>query len=227
MNEVVKAVIFDMDGLLLDSEDFWQQAEFAVFSALGVPLTLADTKATVGLRCDYVVQYWYNRHPWQGVTLAEVADDIINRVIDLFCRHGQLLPGAREALALCRQLQLPVALATSSNHRMMLAALQHFEIAAYFQATCSAEFLPYAKPHPQVYLNAATALGIAPECCLALEDSVTGVIAAKAARMQCIAVPDLLHRNDARYSIADHQLASLLELPALLPTLMRAPLHFD
>jgi len=216
---MIQAVIFDMDGLLLDSEDFWQQAEFEVFSSLGVPLTLADTKITVGLRCDYVVQHWYNRHPWSGTTLAGVADTIIARVIQLLTTKGRLLPGAREALTLCRQLQLPVALATSSNHRMMLAALQHFEIAEYFQATCSAEFLPHAKPHPQVYLNATAALGIAPELCLALEDSVTGAIAAKAARMQCIVVPDAQHRTDLRYSIADYQIESLLELPALLQRL--------
>ncbi len=214
---MVQAVIFDMDGLLLDSEDFWQQAEFEVFSSLGVPLTLADTQATVGLRCDYVVQYWYQRHPWQGPTQGEVADSIIHKVIRLQQAHGRLLPGAREALSLCRDLQLPVALATSSNHLMMLAALEHFAIRDYFAATCSAQFLPYAKPHPQVYLNAAAALGINPEYCLALEDSVTGVIAAKAARMRCYAVPDAQHRADPRYSIADAILPSLLELtPALL-----------
>lgn len=211
---MIQAVIFDMDGLLLDSEDFWQQAEFEVFSSLGVPLTLADTKVTVGLRCDYVVQHWYNRHPWSGTTLAEVADTIIARVIQLLTTKGRLLLGAREALTLCRQLQLPVALATSSNHRMMLAALQHFEIAEYFQATCSAEFLPHAKPHPQVYLNAAAALGIAPEHCLALEDSVTGVIAAKAARMHCFAVPEPHLLDDPRYGIADRVLPSLQALTA-------------
>ncbi len=211
---MIQAVIFDMDGLLLDSEDFWQQAEFEVFSSLGVPLKLADTKATVGLRCDYVVQHWFNRHPWTGSTLAEVADTIIARVIQLLTTQGSLLPGAREALALCRQQQLPVALATSSNHRMMLAALQHFEIAEYFQATCSAEFLPYAKPHPQVYLNAAAALGVAPQHCLALEDSVSGVIAAKAARMRCFAVPEAHLQQDPRYGIADRVLPSLLAFSA-------------
>lgn len=209
---MVQAVIFDMDGLLLDSEDFWQQAEYNTFAALGVPLTLADTQKTVGWRCDYVVDFWYQQSPWSGPSQGEVADQIIAQVIALIRAHGVLLPGARQALQLCQQLQLPVALATSSNHTMMLAALEHFELLPYFQATCSAQYLPYAKPHPQVYLNAAAALGIAPEHCLALEDSVTGVIAAKAARMRCIAVPDAQHRQDPRYSIADRVLHSLMEL---------------
>ena len=214
---MVNAVIFDMDGLLLDSEDFWQHSEFTQFSALGVPLTLADTKKTVGWRCDYVVRYWYEQAPWQGPTQGEVADAIIDGVIAQIKSKGRLLPGAQHAIELCKQLGLPVALATSSNHRMMRETLRHFGLLSLFDATCSAEFLPYAKPHPQVYLNAAEALGIAPTNCLALEDSVTGVIAAKAARMKCIAVPEHANFNDPRYAIADYKLASLTELlPSLL-----------
>jgi len=206
------AVIFDMDGLLLDSENFWQHAEYEIFSSLGVPLQPADTAQTLGWRCDYVVQHWYRQFPWQGPTPAEVADAIIDQVIALIIQRGTLLPGAREALMLCRELSLPTALATSSNHRMMLATLNRFDLLSFFQATCSAEFLPLAKPHPQVYLNAAAALGVEPQVCVALEDSVTGVIAAKAARMRCIAVPEPIHFTDPRYAIADLKLSSLLEL---------------
>ena len=206
------AVIFDMDGLLLDSENFWQQAEYEMFTSLGVPLKPEDTAQTLGWRCDYVVQFWYNQFAWQGPSVAEVADAIIDRVIALIISRGTLLPGAREALQLCQDLQLPIALATSSNHKMMLATLAHFDLNRFFQATCSAEFLPLAKPHPQVYLNAAAALGVDPQHCVALEDSVTGVIAAKAARMRCIAVPDAQHLTDARYGIADRVLPSLLQL---------------
>lgn len=206
---MINAVIFDMDGLLLDSEDFWQQAEYETFSSLGVPLEPADTAKTLGWRCDYVVQYWYHIFAWQGPTPAEVADIIINKVIAMIVKQGKLMPGAREALKLCKSLNLPIALATSSNHQMMLATLKHFDLLHFFDATCSAEFLPLAKPHPQVYLNAAAALGVEPQQCVALEDSVTGVIAAKAARMRCIAVPDAKHLQDQRYAIADRVLASL------------------
>jgi sugar-phosphatase len=208
------AVIFDMDGLLLDSEDFWQQAEYEMFSSLGVPLQPADTAQTLGWRCDYVVQHWYAKFAWQGPTPAEVGDAIIDKVIQLIIQHGKLMPGAREALMLSQTLGLPTALATSSNHRMMLATLKHFDLLPFFQATCSAEFLPLAKPHPQVYLNAAAALGVAPQHCVALEDSVTWIIAAKAARMRCIAVPEHSNFQDARYGIADLKLPSLLQLTA-------------
>lgn len=206
------AVIFDMDGLLLDSEDFWQQAEYEVFSSLGVPLTLADTKATVGWRCDYVVNYWFQRAPWTGPSCGEVADQIIEAVIASIRRQGKLMAGAEAALALCQQQRLPVGIATSSNHRMLLAVLRHFELDGYVDACCSAEFLPYAKPHPQVYLNAAAALGVEPQYCTALEDSLTGLIAAKAARMRCIAVPCPTQRADSRFLLADTVLDSLLQL---------------
>lgn len=208
------AVIFDMDGLLLDSEDFWQQAEYELFSSLGVPLKPQDTAQTLGWRCDNVVQHWFTKCPWQGPTQAEVADAIIDKVIQLIIAHGKLMPGAHEALNLCKELKLPMALATSSNHRMMLATLKHFELLGYFQATCSAEFLALAKPHPQVYLNAAAALGVTPQHCVALEDSVTGVIAAKSARMRCIAVPAHTDFHDPRYGIADLKLPTLQQLCA-------------
>lgn len=206
---MINAVIFDMDGLLLDSEDFWQQAEYETFAFLGVPLKPEETAKTLGWRCDDVVQYWYNIFAWQGPTPAEVADIIIDKVIAMIIQRGKLMPGAREALQLCKSLNLPIALATSSNHQMMLATIKHFDLLHFFDATCSAEFLPLAKPHPQVYLNAAAALGIPPQQCVALEDSVTGVIAAKAARMRCIAVPDTKHSQDNRYAIADRVLTSL------------------
>lgn len=209
---MIQAVIFDLDGLLLDSENFWQQAEYKIFSSLGVPLKPEDTAQTLGWRCDNVVQHWYQRFAWQGPTQAEVADMIIEQVIHMMISKGKLMPGARDALLLCQSAQLPIALATSSNHKMMLATLQHFDLHHFFQATCSAEFLPLAKPHPQVYLNAAAALDVSPQHCLALEDSVTGLIAAKAARMRCIAVPDSAHRHAPGYAIADHVLNSLTEL---------------
>lgn len=208
----IQAVIFDMDGLLIDSENFWQDAEYEIFSALGVPLRKEDTAITLGWRCDTVVHYWFERSPWQGPSKAEVAEHIIEQVIGKIVAHGELMPGARSALHACATRKLPTGLATSSNHRMMLAVLQHFGLEDFFQARCSAEFLPFAKPHPQVYLNAAAVLGVDPQYCLALEDSVTGVIAAKAARMRCYAVPDAAHRSDRRYGIADRVLTSLTEL---------------
>jgi len=213
---MVNAVIFDMDGLLLDSEDFWQHSEFTQFSALGVPLTLADTKKTVGWRCDYVVRYWYEQAPWQGPTQGEVADAIIDGVIAQIKSKGRLLPGAQHAIELCKQLGLPVALATSSNHRMMRETLRHFGLLSLFDATCSAEFLPYAKPHPQVYMDCAASLNVNPLRCICFEDSFNGMIAAKAAKMKCVVVPAAAQLQQARWGAADLKISSLQNFNDLL-----------
>ncbi|MDX3773531.1 hexitol phosphatase HxpB [Chromatiaceae bacterium AAb-1] len=209
-----QAVIFDMDGLLLDSEPFWQQAEFEVFSSLGVKLTPADCQKTIGWRCDTVVNFWYQQYPWGSESQESVANRIIDRVILQMQQQGQLLPGATAALQLCQHQQKPVGLATSSAERLMLAMLEHFNLKSYFNACCSAQYLPYAKPHPQVYLNAAEALNVQPERCLALEDSITGMIAAKAARMRCYVVPDSHQARNPGYALADKKLSSLHELTA-------------
>lgn len=211
----LQAVIFDMDGLLVDSEPFWQQAEYAVFSSLGVTLTPADCQQTIGWRCDDVVRFWHAKDPWPALNVEQVSNDIIDQVIMLLRQHGSLLPGALQALERCKQQQKAIALATSSAERLMHSVLEHFAISRYFTACCSAQHLPLAKPHPQVYLNAAAALNCPPQQCLALEDSVTGMIAAKAARMRCYVVPASSHFTDPKFALADKKLTSLLELTDL------------
>ncbi len=210
------AVIFDMDGVLIDSEPYWQQAQLEIFPHYGVPLTRADTVTTKGLRIDQVVQHWHQRYPWgspkpqeQAVLIQSVAQQIVQRVEQLIRTEGQPLRGVQQALMHLQQQGIPIALATSSPQRLIDATLTRLQLHQYFQAVCSAEHLPYGKPHPQVYLDAAAALAIAPASCLAIEDSLNGIIAAKAAGMQVIAIPEPDQRHDPRFSIADHTLLDL------------------
>ena len=102
---------------------------------------------------------------------------------------------------------------------LLNAALEGLGLVGRFSHVISAEFEPYGKPHPGVYISAAKALGIAPDRCLALEDSVNGALAAKAAKMFCIAVPEPHNLADPRYAIADVKLTSLAEVPATLTDL--------
>lgn len=208
----ISAVIFDMDGLLIDSEPFWQQAEYQVFASLGVSLSVEDCQKTVGWRCDDVVNYWYQQTPWTTESQESVVNRIIEQVIHLIKQQGRLKPGAESALQLCKQHNKAVGLATSSAEKLMHAMLEHFNIRSYFDTVCSAEHLPLAKPHPQVYLNAAAKLNVSPLHCLALEDSITGMIAAKAARMRCYVVPEHENFNKPGYALADRKLHSLTEL---------------
>lgn len=210
---LVQAAIFDMDGLLIDSEPLWLQAEIDIFSSLGVDTTQRDKLPdTVGLRIDQVVSLWYETLPWEGPDQAEVAQRIIERALTLIDQQRPLLPGVRQALMLCRQQKLAVGLASASPLHMLEHVLAIFDLRHYFDVVVSAESLPYSKPHPQVYLNAASELNISPRHCVTLEDSVNGMIATKSARMRSIVIPEANAASDRRWSLADVQLTSLLQL---------------
>ena len=211
----IDTAIFDMDGLLIDSEPLWLQAELDTFGALGLDLSerhkLPDT---LGLRIDLVVKLWYQAMPWQGASQEEVTKRIIERVIELVNEKRPLLPGVRHALELCRSLDLNIGLASASPLHMQQQVLKMFDLENYFDQLVSAEYLPYSKPHPQVYLDCAAKLGLDPLNCVALEDSVNGMVASKAARMRSIVVPAEEGRHDPRFALADVKLNSLAELTA-------------
>ncbi|QAR46542.1 hexitol phosphatase HxpB [Kosakonia cowanii] len=209
------AAIFDMDGLLIDSEPLWDRAELEVISSLGVDITRrGELPDTLGLRIDMVVDLWYAQQPWSGPSRQEVTARIIERAIALVEAERPLLPGVREALALCKANGLRVGLASASPLHMLEKVLAMFVLRDSFDALASAESLPYSKPHPQVYLDCAAKLGVDPLACVALEDSVNGMIASKAARMRSIVVPDEEHRADPRYVLANVKLDSLQQLTA-------------
>ena len=205
----VDAIIFDMDGLLIDSEPLWRIAEIETLSAVGVPITEEDAVATTGLRTDEVVELWYARYPWSDPTKKEIEARIITRLIALVHERGSVMPGAHEALEAVSVAGYPLAIASSSTSEIITAVLQTLGIESFFQVTQSAEHESYGKPHPGVYIEAARRLGVEPRRCLALEDSPNGVIAAKAARMYCIAVPDPALKDDRRLQAADLILPSL------------------
>ncbi len=215
----VKAAIFDMDGLLVDSEPLWRHAEIEVFGGLGVRLTEDDCRQTMGLRIDEVVRYWRDRFPWEGVADDEVADQVERAVIVRVGEAGQALPGAVEAVRFLSE-RVVIGLASSSSKRVIAANLAQLGLSDRFAVIASGEDELFGKPHPAIYLTAAKALGIAPTACLALEDSMNGVIAAKAARMRCIAVPAADDPNRERLGIADRVLASLIELPSAWEALL-------
>ncbi|ELY4375896.1 hexitol phosphatase HxpB [Cronobacter sakazakii] len=209
----ILAAIFDMDGLLIDSEPLWDQAELEVMATLGVDTSRRhELPDTLGLRIDLVVALWFAQQPWNGPSLDEVTQRIITRAMTLVEEKCPLLPGVADAIALCKAQGLKVGLASASPLRMLERVLTLFDLREQFDALASAEHLPYSKPHPQVYLDAAAKLGVDPLCCVTLEDSVNGMVATKAARMRSIVVPAEENRSDARWALANVRLNSLTEL---------------
>jgi mannitol-1-/sugar-/sorbitol-6-/2-deoxyglucose-6-phosphatase len=229
-----------MDGLLIDTEPVWRVAEREVFAELGIDLTEADLLDTTGVRVDEMAAVFLARHPPPvpdpavpdpavpdpavpdpampdpavpdpaAPDPAEVADRITDLVVAHVRRDGVPMPGVPEAIALFKRSGLRLAIASSSPSRLIDAVCARLNLD--IEVRCSALDEPNGKPAPDVYLAAARRLGLSPARCLAVEDSPAGVLAAKAAGLRCLAVPDPLLTADPRYHHSDLLLPSLTNL---------------
>ncbi len=206
---MIKAVIFDMDGLLIDSEPIWQKVTMKVFQDIGISLSQKQVQETTGLRVDEVVEHWFIRFPQPGIVKEKVAADIVLGVISEIKKNGIAKQGVEEIISLFKTNDIPMAIASSSATDIIAAVMEKLNLTKKITIVHSAEHEPYGKPHPGVYITAAEKLGIPPVFCLAFEDSPNGVLAAKAARMKCIAVPDYHGENDPRFGIADLTIKTL------------------
>jgi len=205
----LRAAIFDMDGLLVDTERLWHQAEFEILGDLGVPFDHNAGRVSKGMRVDEVVAMHHGDSPWPSPSQEEVVAQILDRVGELAEQVGNLLPGVLSTFQVFDDLEIPKVLASSTTHRLIERILKHFGLSDRFETISSAEDEPYGKPNPGVFLTAATSIGVAPTACVVFEDAPAGVLAAKAARMTCVAVPDETDRNHRFMAIADLVLPTL------------------
>ena len=206
---MIEAIIFDMDGVLLDSEPFWHEAEIEVFATVHLTLTREQCMETMGVPVDEVVAYRFSQHPWTNKSQHQVEKEIFDGVIRRVCAHGVLMDGISRALEFFQSRQLPLALASSSPISMIEIVLKKIGLQNVFSVIHSAEHEDYGKPHPAVFLSTANKLGIAPVKCLVIEDSFNGLIAAKAARMKTLVVPMKEQQSETRFDISDLKLTSL------------------
>ena len=166
-----------------------------------------------------MVQLWYDKVKWPNKSVKEVEDDIVTILIREIRIQGNALDGVHESLAACRAAGFKIGLATSSYERIIEVVVDRLVIREYFDVLHSAEHEEHGKPHPAVFLNCAKKMGVNPSQCLVIEDSFNGVLAAKSARMQVIAIPEKSHQHDPRLVIADEILNDLTEF---IPTKFRA-----
>ena len=207
----MSAAIFDMDGLLIDSEPLWQDAEIAVFGELGVPLTRSMCRETMGVRVDHVVRHWYERYPWRGSSLDDVEARIVSAVGELILERGAPMPGVEETIEELSSAGYRLAVASSSSMRLIRLALDKLAIIDCFEVLHSAESESQGKPHPAVYSSAMACLDVEPGQCIAFEDSVAGVRSANSAGAWVIAVPDASERANPGFALADAVLESLTD----------------
>jgi HAD superfamily hydrolase (TIGR01509 family) len=208
---MIKAVIFDMDGLLIDSEPLWEKTVLGTYKQLGINITPTIHNYMKGRRSIENAQYLYEMQPWEGPTPQQVSDQIIDEVVQLVKSKGKLMPGVDHAIQVCKQASLPIAIASSSPARLIDAVVDQLKIREHFNHIYSAQFEPFGKPHPGVFIKVAQHFKVAPSNCLVFEDSLSGVLAAKAATMKCIAIPEPTQKQHPFIQIADIVLGSLEE----------------
>lgn len=208
---MLELVIFDMDGLLIDTEPYWQATEREVFADYGIEISEEMQHATFGLRTDEQIHYWYNYKPWKNPDFKEVENRYNQVIMKFFEEEARLMEGAEYILNFFEGINIKMALASSSNMDLINTFVDRFNFREKFSILYSAESVEYGKPHPAVYLTTAKQMKVHPASCLAFEDSLNGVIAAKAAKMRVVAVPDKGHYEFQGYGIADLKLKSLNE----------------
>ncbi|QEF97843.1 2-deoxyglucose-6-phosphate phosphatase [Stieleria maiorica] len=180
----------------------------------GVAITRQDTIDTTGMRVDEIVQRCYEQSPWDALSREGVCDRIVDLVVELVRAHKPGMPGLNQTIDVCQKSGSQLALASPSPMTLIQATINALDLHNVFPVIVSGAKLRYSKPHPEVYLNAADALEVQPQRCVALEDSFIGLLAAKAAQMKTIVIPEASAANQSHFAIADRQLATLGELTA-------------
>lgn len=206
-----EAVIFDMDGVLIDSEPLWKIAMEETFEKVGCNLTRKDFQKTVGLRIDEVIAYWHSVVGWEKYSNSEVEEMIVNRMVELISQNGNPLLGVMDTLSHLKKLGLKIGLATSSYNLLIESVLNAISAKEYFDYVRSAEDEENGKPHPSVYLSVAQHLNVSPLKCLVIEDSLNGIISGKAARMKVVCIPEKTHHPEPKLIIADYHFDDMSE----------------
>jgi len=209
---MIKAAIFDMDGLIIDSEPLWEETYVERLVDLGVPREEITKPEYKGLGSRGFFKHWFVNYPWgDNPTVEELINKSTIEVEQLICKKGKALPGVINTLKLFQSQNIPMAISSSSPLNLIEATVDKLQIHKYFSFFHTGAAEDFAKPHPAVFIHTANEMGIEYSHCLVFEDSLPGVIAAKAAQMKCLAVPSKEHSSDPRFCIADKTLDSLTE----------------
>lgn len=210
---MTEAVVFDMDGVLLQSEEVWDVVRKEYVRERGGRYDAEVQRAMMGMSSTEWSRYL---HDVAGVPdePAEINAEVVRRMLDAYTEDLPLIPGAVDAVRRVAG-EFPLGLASSSNRVLIDAALEQAGLAPYFAATVSSEEVAHGKPAPDVYLEAARRLGVDARRCVAIEDSHGGIRSAKAAGMRVLAIPNSSYPpDDEALAQADVVLGSLSELTA-------------
>jgi HAD superfamily hydrolase (TIGR01509 family) len=208
---VTDAVVFDLDGVLLDSEQVWDEVREQLVRERGAHWHEGAQREMMGMSSVEWSQYI---HDELGVAdpPEAISAEVVRRMEERYRSRLPLIDGAREAVERLAG-RWPLGLASSSNREVIDLVLELSGLAQFFRVTVSSEEVARGKPAPDVYLEAARRLEVRPEGCVAIEDSENGIRSAKAAGMRVVAIPNPHYRpRDEALALADVRLDSLAEL---------------
>jgi HAD superfamily hydrolase (TIGR01509 family) len=208
---VIEAVIFDLDGILIDSEHVWDEVRQELAKERGGRWSDSASRDMMGMS-----SIEWSRYMRDVVGLdedpEEISAEVVRRLEERYHEELPIIPGSEEALKLLAA-RWPLGLASSSNRELIDLVLAESGFGRFFRATVSSEEVPRGKPAPDVYVEAARRLGADPARCAAVEDSENGILAAKAAGMRTIAIPNPRYPPDEEaLAAADAVLETLEEL---------------
>lgn len=218
---VIKAIVFDMDGLMVDSEPLARLAWEAVLARYGCRLDTATYGRMIGLRIEDSSQLVREKFGLE-VAPAELADQKTVEMASLLMQGVPIMPGLMELIQAVKRRQIPWAVATSSRQAYAQMVLEQLGLSDSCQAIATGDQVIHGKPAPEIYQLAAKKLGVEPNVCLALEDSVPGGQAAVAAGMYLVAVPGD-HAEAADFAFAHRVYSSLKQVVAQLDHLLARP----
>lgn len=210
------AVIFDLDGVLADSEPWWNQIDAKLLAEYGITYHGEHHQDVLGVSYRLAVEFYKN-----AFHISAPVEQLMRRrgaiATDFFANCVGLFPSAEPTLEELRQMKLHLAIATSSVSGSARPFLKRTGIGSFFDVIVTGDDVRQGKPHPDIYLQSAKTLGIAPDACLVIEDALAGITAAKAANMRVAAIPDTRFVDSQEYETqADYVLGSLSEIPALV-----------
>jgi HAD superfamily hydrolase (TIGR01509 family) len=210
------AVIFDLDGVLADSEPWWNQIDAKLLAEYGVSYRGEYHRNVLGVNYRLAVEFYKN-----AFHISASVEELMRRrgeiATDFFANRVDLFPSAKTTLEQLREMKLPLAVATSSVSASARPLLERTGIRSLLSVVITGDEVQQGKPHPDIYLRAAKKLGISPEACLVIEDSLAGIAAGKGANMRVAAIPDRRFVDPREYEKeADYVLGSLSEIPALI-----------
>ena len=216
MPQQFRAVIFDLDGVLADSEPWWNEIDAKLLAEYGVTYRGEYHRNVLGVSYRLAVEFYK-----KAFGLSVPTDEMMRLrgeiAADFFANRIDVFPSTRPALQELRQMNLHLAVATSSVSASARPFLARHGLAAFFEVVVTGEEVEHGKPHPDIYLRAAEKLAIPADACLVIEDALSGIAAAKAAKMRVAAIPDTRLVDPSDYkNEADYVLNSLMEILPLI-----------